>query len=292
VPAVLPPARAVTVCLVSESRNLLIDAAELAAQLDHCRVIDCRFELGQTGSGTDKYQQGHIPGAAYLHLEEDLSAPVGKHGGRHPLPAPEVFMARLAGLGIELNTPLVVYDDSAFAFASRFWWMANSLGYSNIRLLNGGWAAWLESGGEVVQQSPQGNAVAAPAVSEYINCVDIAGLRLALGRGALLVDSREERRYLGLEEPIDPVAGHIPGALNFPWQEVTDEQGRPHSESQQVQRWQQLEPGQELVVYCGSGVTACVNILSLALAGRNDVTLYAGSWSDWCSYLVAAGTQA
>lgn len=284
-PAALPPVRAVTVHLMSDSTTLLIEAAQLAAQLHHTSVIDCRFELGHAGSGADKYAQGHIPGAAYLHLEEDLSAPVGEHGGRHPLPAAEVFMARLAGLGIELNTPVVVYDNSRFAFAARFWWMASSLGYTNIRLLNGGWAAWLESGGEVTQQSQQREAVAMPSVNDYSNCVDIEGLRAALGRGALLVDSREERRYQGLEEPIDPVAGHIPGALNFPWQGVTDEKGRLHSDTHQAQRWPQLEPDQELVVYCGSGVTACVNILSLALAGRENVVLYAGSWSDWCSYI-------
>ncbi len=285
-PVALRPVQAVTVHLMSELSGLLIDTAELATQLDHYTVVDCRFELGHAGSGADKYAQGHIPGAAYLHLEEDLSAPVGKHGGRHPLPAAAVFMAKLAVLGIALDTPVVVYDDSRFAFASRFWWMARSLGYTNIRLLNGGWAAWLKSGGEVTQQSPQQDAVAAPPTSEYINRVDIEGLRLALGRGALLVDSREERRYLGLEEPIDPVAGHIPGALNFPWQEVSNEQGRLLDVAQHIDRWRHLEPGQELVVYCGSGVTACVNILSLARAGRNDVALYAGSWSDWCSYMV------
>ena len=125
----------------------------------------------------------------------------------------------------------------------------------------------------------------APGASAYAASVDIAGLKASRAGGAVLIDSREEKRYQGLEEPIDPVAGHIPGAMNYPWQSVTDEQGMALHRSQQVLRWQELEPERELVVYCGSGVTACVNILSLHLAGRDDVKLYAGSWSDWCSWM-------
>jgi thiosulfate/3-mercaptopyruvate sulfurtransferase len=271
--------------LMNESTTLLISAAELLATRDHHSVLDCRFELGHAGSGAGKYREGHIPGAFYIDLEQDLSAPVSTHGGRHPLPPAGEFMARLAGLGIGLDTPVVVYDDSRFAFAARCWWMARALGYRNVRLLDGGWPAWLEKGGESSLQCPQASPVQTPAATDYASKVDIEGLRQALDRGACLVDSREERRYLGLEEPIDPIAGHIPGARNFPWQGVTDPQGHALPGPQQVQRWGDLASGQELVVYCGSGVTACVNILSLAIAGRENVTLYVGSWSDWCSYL-------
>jgi thiosulfate/3-mercaptopyruvate sulfurtransferase len=271
--------------LMNDFTTLLISAAELAASRDHYRILDCRFELGHAGSGADKYREGHIPGAFYIDLEQDLSAPVGTHGGRHPLPPAGEFMARLAAMGIGLDTPVVVYDDSRFAFAARCWWMARALGYHKVRLLDGGWSAWLEQGGESTTSPAQVEPVAVPAAADYRKRVDIEGLRVALSRGALLLDSREQRRYLGLEEPIDPVAGHIPGALNFPWQEASDPRGRALAEPQQVQRWQELERGQELVVYCGSGVTACVNILSLAIAGREDVSLYAGSWSDWCGYL-------
>lgn len=272
--------------LMSKRPALLISAAELAGQLQQTIVVDCRFQLGHAGGGEENFQQGHIPGAHYLHLERDLSAPVSEHGGRHPLPQPGQFMALLASLGISLDTPVVAYDDSGFAFASRFWWMARALGYQQVRVLDGGWAAWLEEGGDSSTGAAQTQPVAPPPTqADYRNWVDIDGLRQALADGSLLVDSREERRYLGLEEPIDPVAGHIPGALNFPWQGVTDEAGYALSRPQQVQRWQLLEAGQKLVIYCGSGVTACVNILSLALAGREDAILYPGSWSDWCSYL-------
>jgi thiosulfate/3-mercaptopyruvate sulfurtransferase len=271
--------------LMSKPQTALISAEELAGQLQKTVVVDCRFQLGHAGGGEDNYLQGHIPGAHYLHLERDLSAPVWEHGGRHPLPPPDQFMALLASLGITLDTPVVAYDDSGFAFASRFWWMARALGYRQVRILDGGWAAWLKLGGDISIVATQAQAAAVPALADYRNRLDFDGVKQALAGGALLADSREERRYLGLEEPIDPVAGHIPGALNFPWQGVTDEAGHALSEQQQVQRWQALEAGQELVVYCGSGVTACVNILSLALAGREDVYLYVGSWSDWCSYM-------
>jgi thiosulfate/3-mercaptopyruvate sulfurtransferase len=285
VPAVLPAARVVMGPLMSKPQACLISADELAGQLQHTIVVDCRFQLGHAGGGEDNYLQGHIPGAHYLHLERDLSAPVSEHGGRHPLPPPDQFMALLASLGITLDTLVVAYDDSGFAFASRFWWMARALGYQQVRVLDGGWAAWLKQGGDSSTSTAQAQAEAVPASADYRNRLDIEGVKQALARGALLADSREERRYLGLEEPLDPVAGHIPGALNFPWQGVTDEAGHALPGPQQAQRWQALEAGQEMVVYCGSGVTACVNILSLALAGREDVYLYAGSWSDWCSYM-------
>jgi thiosulfate/3-mercaptopyruvate sulfurtransferase len=148
--------------------------------------------------------------------------------------------------------------------------------------------AWLKAGGELTDVIPGSLPVSAHSASDYADTVDIDGLRESMAGGAVLIDSREEKRYLGLEELIDPVAGHIPGAMNYPWQSVTDERGVALNRTQQVLRWQELEPDRELVVYCGSGVTACVNILSLQLAGRKDVKLYAGSWSDWCSWMSAS----
>ena len=160
-----------------------------------------------------------------------------------------------------------------------------SLGYRPPRLLNGGYQAWLAAGGQAEVEVPVPVADVAPAVADYRGQCDIEGLREAQAAGALVVDSREERRYQGLEEPIDPVAGHIPGAVNRPWQGVTLADGRLRDESGLREHWGDALDADQLVIYCGSGVTACVNLFSLAALGREDATLYAGSWSDWCSHL-------
>ena len=208
------------------------------------------------------------------------------HGGRHPLPDPQVLAARLARLGIERDTRVIAYDDSRHAFAARFWWLLRALGYRPPQLLQGGYSAYLRAGGEASLQPAAPQPVAPPAVGNYAGYCDIDGLRSAQCAGALLVDSREARRYEGLEEPIDPVAGHIPGAINRPWQGVTDDTGAVLDRYGLESHWGDALAAEKLVVYCGSGVTACVNLFSLVQLGRNDALLYAGSWSDWCSYTV------
>ncbi len=262
--------------------TLLIDADKLQ-DCGGVVIFDCRFSLADPSAGESDYLAGHIPGAHYLHLERDLSGPVGRHGGRHPLPAPEQFAATLARFGVGLDTRVVAYDAHRFAFASRLWWMMRALGYRAPLILDGGITAWQAAGGELESAVPQPAPCDAPAVGAYTRCCDIDGVRRQQAEGATLVDSREERRYLGLEEPIDPVAGHIPGAVNLPWQSVTGEDGKTLPVANQQARWADIPP--DPVVYCGSGVTACVNLFSLALAGREDAVLYAGSWSDWCSHL-------
>ena len=248
-------------------------------------IFDCRFSLADPGEGRRLYAAGHIPGARYLDLDRDLAGPVGTHGGRHPLPAPETFAATLAHFGVGRDTEVVAYDDSRLAFASRLWWLMKALGYRPPRLLNGGYAGFLRAGGEPETELPVGNAVTPAKVPGFGGCCDIEGVRAARLRGALLVDSREPRRYRGEEEPIDPVAGHIPGAINRPWQGVTDADGRVLDDAGLRAHWGDALAAESLVVYCGSGVTACVNLFSLAVLGRDDAILYAGSWSDWCSYL-------
>lgn len=265
---------------------MLVNAGSVTAQPGTV-VVDCRFSLGDPASGEARYREGHIPGAHYLHLDRDLSGPVGRHGGRHPLPAPAALAARLAAIGIGRDTPVIAYDDARLAFAARLWWLMRSLGYRAPRLLDGGFEAYLETGGPLECELPKPRPCPVPSVDEYRGVAGIENLADLQAGGAVLVDSREPARYRGLEEPIDPVAGHIPGAVNRPWQAVTGDDGRVVSEEQQRETWGDLlgeELAGELVVYCGSGVTACVNLFSLALLGR-DATLYAGSWSDWCSHL-------
>jgi thiosulfate/3-mercaptopyruvate sulfurtransferase len=248
-------------------------------------VFDCRFSLADPAEGEALYRQGHVPGAFYLDLEKDLSGPVAEHGGRHPLPDPGLLARRLADCGVDWNSRVIAYDDSRFAFAARLWWLMRSLGYRPPRLLDGGYRAFLDAGGVPATAVPDAMACDPPTDLAFKGCCNIEGLRHALAAGALLVDAREARRYQGLEEPIDPVAGHIPGAVNRPWQGVTDENGRLRPLPEQRAHWGDALASEDLVVYCGSGVTACVDLFSLALLGREDATLYAGSWSDWCSYL-------
>ncbi len=249
-------------------------------------VVDCRFSLMQPELGRQQYEAGHIPGAYYLDLNQDLSSPVASHGGRHPLPDVNGLASKLAAIGIHSQTTWVVaYDDSRFAFASRLWWLLRYLGHDRVAVLDGGLAAWQGAGYPVSADIPPpqtGNFI--PQVrSPLVVDIDTVAQRKELPTVAL-VDSREGDRYRGEREPIDPIAGHIPGAINLPWQEVTTTEGFVQPVSLHQQRWQSLAHADEILVYCGSGVTACVNLLSLELAGLVNGKLYAGSWSDWCSY--------
>jgi len=263
---------------------MLIEPAQLLAG-HNAVVFDCRFALADPLEGRMLYEQGHIPGAHYLDLNRDLAGPLEKHGGRHPLPDPTTFAATLARFGVGPQSEVVAYDDSRLAFAARLWWLLRALGYRAPRLLNGGYRAFLNAGGVPEIDIPVPQSIAPLPVAGFRGYCDIDGLREIQAHGALLVDSREPRRYAGLEEPIDPVAGHIPGAINRPWQGVTDADGSVLDTAGLRTHWGEALDAERLVVYCGSGVTACVNLFSLALLGREDATLYAGSWSDWCTYL-------
>ena len=255
-------------------------------------LIDCRFDLANPQLGRQQYETSHIPGAFYLDLNQDLSSPVGRHGGRHPLPDPDVLAAKLTAIGVcssraAAPTQVILYDDSRLAFAARAWWLLRYLGHEQVVVLDGGWSGWQAAGYRVTSALP------APRSGHFIPqiqpnwVVDIETVKALKDLPTVaLVDSREGDRYRGEREPIDPIAGRIPGALNYPWQEVTDEQGYLRSPTEQQQRWAALSAAPaEILVYCGSGVTACVNLLSLELAGIQTGRLYAGSWSDWCSYL-------
>ena len=268
--------------------NLIVSAEWLAANTENPQVviIDCRFSLADPELGQKQYQESHIPGAFYLDLNRDLASAVGKHGGRHPLPNMGELAEKLSAIGINSPETLVVaYDDSRLAFAARLWWLLRYMGHSKVALLDGGFSAWK------VAEYPVTNTLPEPRDGKFVAqlqqdlIVDIQAVKERKDLpGDVLVDSRESERYAGLREPIDPIAGHIPGAVNYPCQEVTDETGKVRSTSAQKQRWAELEKAAEIIVYCGSGVTACVNLLSLEIAGIPDAKLYVGSWSDWCSY--------
>ncbi len=268
--------------------NLIVSPEWLAANTENPQVviIDCRFSLADAELGQKQYQESHITGAFYLDLNRDLASPVEKHGGRHPLPNIVELADKLSSIGIKLQeTLVVVYDDSRLAFAARLWWLLRYMGHSKVAVLDGGFSGWKAGGHPVTNTLPESReGQFVPELrSDWIVDIEAVKERKDLP-GMVLVDSRENDRYLGLREPIDPIAGHIPGAVNYPWQDVTDEGSKVRSPSEQKQRWSELETDAEIMVYCGSGVTACVNLLSLEIAGIPNAKLYPGSWSDWCSY--------
>jgi thiosulfate/3-mercaptopyruvate sulfurtransferase len=251
-------------------------------------LVDCRFQLADPDWGEQQYRISHIRGAYFLDLNRDLSGPIGKRGGRHPLPDPEQLARKFGALGIESGgTWVIAYDDSRMAFAARLWWLLRYLGHERVSLLDGGWPAWKAAGyptGEAIPKAiPKGFT---PQVqSDWI--VDRRSVLAMKDRpSVVLVDSREGDRYRGEREPIDPIAGHIRGAVNSPWGQVTDESGFLRPLADQRRLWDNYQTAEDMILYCGSGVTACVNLLSLALTGRQKVKLYPGGWSDWCSYLL------
>jgi thiosulfate/3-mercaptopyruvate sulfurtransferase len=266
-----------------KSPNPLISAPWLYEHLDDPQVAiaDCRFSLTDPDLGRRQYQTGHLPGAYYFDLNRDLSGSIAKHGGRHPLPNPEALAAKLGAIGINTTNPeesklIVAYDDSRFAFAARFWWLLRYLGYDNVAVLDGGFSRWQQMEYPITEAipEPKGGSFVPHLRSDWVVDIETVKARKDLP-GVVLVDSREGERYRGEREPIDPVAGHIPGAMNYPWQEVTDVEGYGRSPVEQQQRWRDIEHAKEVLVYCGSGVTACVNLLAME------------SWSDWCSYILS-----
>jgi len=261
--------------------------AEAATPTEVC-VIDARFSLADTGAGRRAYEVGHIPGAVYLHLDDDLSGPLGAHGGRHPLPDPATA-ARTFGLaGIGPATRVVAYDAGDGMTAVRVWWLLRWLGHDHVQVLDGGFQAWLESGG------PQSSDVPAPAPQQLEPAVrddmvvDRDWLVQHLSDPAVtVVDARAAERYRGEVEPIDPRAGHVPGALNLPFAGNLAA-GRFLDAAALRERYAAVAAAPTLVVYCGSGVSAAHDLLALELAGVTGAKLYAGSWSDWVSYPDAA----
>jgi len=271
--------------------NILISVEELNQRMSSPSskaalvIFDCRFSLADFALGHKQYALGHIPGALHLDMEAQLSGPKTQHGGRHPVPSAQQFTDSMQKMGVNRNSLVIAYDDNRLAGAARLWWLLQHFGHRQIRLLDGGLNAWQAQGMPISQQ------IATPGKGDFLansataQTVDYQWLTAHLQDEQLqLIDSREAPRYQGLEEPVDPIAGHIPGALNYPWQGVTDEQGQALSGDKQRERWAELARDKQTIVYCGSGVTACVNLLSLKLAGIDNAKLYSGSWSDWCSY--------
>jgi len=251
-----------------------------------CRVIDCRFDLMQPKKGHAEYLAGHIPGAVYADLDQDLAGPVTKDSGRHPLPDTDVFRATLESWGISPGTQVVVYDYASGALAARLWWLLSWFGHSRVAVLNGGLKAWLASDRPLetdVPEYPESTFPAAPDAGRVITTDEICAT-LGEGNALNLVDARDRPRFAGEKEPIDAVAGHIPGAVNLPFSENINADGTWKSPEALRQLWAGLlgsDMPLPFAVMCGSGVTACHLALSASMAGLEEPRVYIGSWSEW-----------
>ena len=254
-------------------------------------VIDCRFDLARPDWGRQAHSQARIPGALYAHLDHDLSGPVTPGSGRHPLPAPAALEATFSRFGIDESVQVIAYDQGPGAYAARLWWLLRWLGHSRVAVLNGGLAAWQQAGlplssglpdaasrapRRFVARAPLAAAVSTPELEQALP-------HIAAGR-LLLVDARGADRFRGENETLDPVAGHVPGASNHPYMGNLDATGRFLPPAGLRALWEErlgARPASQLISMCGSGVTACHNLLALEAAGLPGAALYAGSWSEW-----------
>jgi thiosulfate/3-mercaptopyruvate sulfurtransferase len=247
-------------------------------------IIDCRADLARPEWGAHAYAEGHIPGAVHANLERDLSGEITRSTGRHPLPAPQRFAETLSRWGIDASTQVVAYDQGNSAYAARLWWMLRWMGHHAVAVLDGGFAAWQKAGLPISGRA-EGRAPRSFVIQKGDQPVSTAELQDVLGRNAAaLVDARASDRFNGRNETIDPVAGHVPGALNHPFAENLDENGHFRSAQELRKRWERTLAGrgpEETITMCGSGVTACHNLLALEIAGLPGARLYAGSWSEW-----------
>lgn len=282
------------------SQSHLIDVSELSALLAKTQpqsrlvLIDCRFDLAQPEWGHEAYQREHLPGAIYLSLDTDLSAPLTGSNGRHPLPSPQHFAATLTRIGVSNESLVVAYDQGVAMMAARLWWMLRWVGCSNVRVLDGGLAAWQAAGLPLSDSSSdlakaQKSAEAEPfepsLQPDMLRSADQV-LQALDQDDQILLDARAEERFRGEVEPLDPVAGHIPGALNRPFMQNLLPDGKFKPALQLKREFEVLlqgRPATHLVHQCGSGVSAAVNMLAMEVAGLTGSSLYAGSWSEWAS---------
>jgi len=265
----------------------LVSTEELAAHLEDPDwvVIDCRFTLTEPEAGRAAYARSHIPGARYAHLDDDLSSPKTATSGRHPLPDPARLAAKLGQWGVGEKTQVVVYDDSFGSIAVRLWWLLRWLGHDAVALLDGGLPKWKKEGRPVTAQLPTIVPAIFTARPSRDMWVDTHAVQDALqNKQALILDARADMRFSGDIEPIDPVAGHIPGAVNLPFEDNLDMGGTFLPAAELRELYQGLlhdRPPSSVIHMCGSGVTTCHNLLAMEIAGLPGGKLYPGSWSEW-----------
>ena len=267
----------------------LIDAETLSDHLSDLefRVVDCRYSVPEPAWGAREYEKQHIPGAVFASVDDDLSGSKTGFNGRHPLPDPGHLTATLGRLGIDERVQVVVYDQDWGMYASRLWWLLRWLGHDAVALLDGGFARWRADSRDVrpgVEIPPPRLFKGTPRPDQLVTAAEV-GRAVATGE-QLLLDARAPERYRGEVEPVDKVAGRIAGAVNYPYQSNVDDTGRLRPTAEIVERARRVfgnVPSERVICYCGSGVTACLNLLAFEHAGLRGAKLYPGSWSEWLS---------
>ncbi len=269
--------------------STIVSTQDTAAHLDDPQwiICDCRHDLASHSAGYRAYRSGHVPGARFLHLDNDLSGPKTGLNGRHPLPHPATFCLRMGALGIANDTQVVAYDETGGVYAARLWWMLRWVGHTRVAVLDGGWQAWTAAGLPVTVEQPTVEATSFSGRPQPQSVVDSAQLFAGLqDRKALVLDARASDRFRGENETLDPVAGHIPGAINRFFRLNLGDDGRFKPPVVLKKEFSAMLDGQApaaIVHQCGSGVTACHNLLAMEIAGLNGSRLYPGSWSEWVS---------
>ncbi len=266
----------------------LISAADLAAQLDNADlvIVDSRHDLMNPAVGREAYAAGHIPGAIFMSIDDDLSAPKNGSNGRHPLPTPETFAATLGAKGISNTSRVVVYDGGNAMYAGRLWWMLRWLGHSDVCVLDGGMAQWQKEGRAVeTQPNTRPATTFSGRTNDAMRLTAAQTLAAINDSGQRILDARSLERYRGEFEPVDPVAGHIPGAFNRAFAlNLRDGVFKPAAELRgEFETVLAGRSPEQLIHQCGSGVSACANIIAMEHAGLTGSKLYAGSWSEWCA---------
>lgn len=269
------------------SNTYLITADQLYAQIKDPElvIIDCSFDLADPGWGNQNYLNGHIPGAFYANLDQDLSSKITESSGRHPLPDEKDFINFCTKIGIYPSKKVVLYDTESGAYAGRLWWLLRSFGHHNTMLLNGGLNAWLESGLPLEKNPPQFLPQQFEGKFSSKLIVTTKEMETLVNNDKFtIIDARSPVRYSGVEEPIDRIAGHIPGAINIFHKENLLENGRFKSAKDLKKLYFphiQYKKQENIIVYCGSGVTSCLDLLALAIIDITNARLYLGSWSEW-----------
>jgi len=265
----------------------IIDVATLAAHLQDPSwlPIDCRFDLANPSAGERAFAEGHIPGSMYAHLDRDLASPITPMTGRHPLPDPQTFAELLGRWGVTPETQVIAYDGDNGMYASRLWWMLRWVGHPRVAVLDGGFRAWSDAGlpatQELVTRSPT-RFVARPDHSMWVDAAFVDRVRSA--REWRILDARAPERFRGEVEPIDRIAGHVPGARNHPFAKNMGSSGRLAPADELHRAFEASQAGvadDHTIAMCGSGVTACHLLLGLEIAGKRGAKLYPGSWSEW-----------
>lgn len=269
------------------SFNQLIDPYNLSENLHnkHWLIFDTRFDLADPDAGFKSYRKGHISGAQYVHLDNDLSSNITALTGRHPLPNLQNLVKKLSTWGITPASQIVIYDDACCSIAGRFWWLLRCLGHENVAVLDGGYKLWKQLNYPVTTVLPKTSPSHFRPYTDLSSLVSAPQVENRLANGTTkLIDARSTERFYGLNEPIDPIAGHIPKALNHPFTQNLDQNGKFLDKNTLKQKFQSLlgnTQAEDVIHMCGSGVTACHNLLAMEIAGLSGSKLFAGSWSEW-----------